>query len=180
MGKMPLRAVLTVVTVLVFGMCHNGVDRGTSAAPGAPKSSTPVVDTVVVAVPDSLDRLIGVLRKLPGSFQRIRPGGPHAFTGDREIILAISAFEDSAVVRLVDCLDDLEPATATLNGERVPMGVMCAEALRFTASYEATDEDGDIDATWPGYFNLPASPEELRAAKRAWQEVVREKRYMIP
>lgn len=72
----------------------------------------------------------------------MQPNGPYVFTGDRDIIYAFSTFEDSAVVRVVECLDDLEPAAATLDGDPVPMGVMCLEVLRCTASSEATDAQG--------------------------------------
>lgn len=134
----------------------------------------------IQAVPsDSLAALIGTLKHVPGRFEQ-GVNGVMVFKGDRNIFRAIREFEDNAVVRLVACLDDTMQAAATSNGRNVLTGVMCDQALKATAYYEAVDERGDADPTWPGYISPDATATQLRAAKKAWEVVVRKRAYVIP
>ncbi|HEX7041204.1 MAG TPA: hypothetical protein VF202_13890 [Trueperaceae bacterium] len=182
MPGITISIVLALVTGFSAAGCSGGANEEAQAgAAETASAATPISGATATPEPaDSLGKLIEKLGQLPGSFERTGRSGAYAFTGDRNVIHAIVLFEDAAVPRLVDCLDNTEPAAATLNGEPVPVGVMCYEALRFTASYEATDEQGDLDPTWPGYIGPDATAEDLRAAKGAWEEVVRRKAYVIP
>lgn len=100
-------------------------------------------------------------------------------TDDLRLFNQIRALGEDVVPTLVACLDSEIPATATMEGKRVPLGVVCMEALERTVIYEATDSSGDIDPTWPGYTLPTSSAEERRAAKAAWLVVVREKAYLL-
>jgi hypothetical protein len=128
--------------------------------------------------PDSLGALIQRLRVLPGSFEARAVSEVVRFRGETTLLVAIADFGHEAVKRLVDCLDDAEPARATFRGDAVPVGAMCYEALRMTAYHEATDERGDVVTGWPGYIRSPTL-DQLRAAKAAWQDVLRRRAYTL-
>jgi hypothetical protein len=100
-------------------------------------------------------------------------------TDDFRLFSQIRALGEDVVPTLVACLDSEIPATATMEGRRVPLGVVCMEALERTAIYEATDSSGDIDPDWPGYTLPTSTAEERRAAKAAWLIVVRKKAYLL-
>ena len=117
------------------------------------------------------------LARLPGNFTAWDQG-PWEFTGDAQVLRAFDEYGDSAVVRLVECLDRSEPARATAKGKPVPVGVMCYWALRRLAYFEWHEDPAYADG-WPGEIEPTASLEALRAAKQAWAAVVREKRYRL-
>ena len=85
--------------------------------------------------------------------------------------------KDETVSGLVGCLDSLAPSESLLSGKRVPLGVICYEALTQTVYHEPHDARGDIAKTWPGHISPTASADELRAAKKAWTEVLRARSY---
>lgn len=86
----------------------------------------------------------------------------------------------SAIASLVNCLDDTSPSASRLNGQPVPVGVMCYEALTQLAYHEPADADGDVAASWDGWIAPDATPEQLRRAKAAWQTVLAQKTYILP
>ncbi len=137
-------------------------------------------DGSVQSTQDSLSQLIQALWEIEGSFEPSGFGGSWVFNGDRSVIIAVARFEDAAVAPLVDCLDNFELARATVSGRPVMKGTMCAEVLRVGVIYEATDDDGEFDANWPGYTDPLATEDQLRAAKEAWLGVLERKAYMIP
>ena len=90
-----------------------------------------------------------------------------------------SGNQEQTLLELVDCLDDLSPTKARLDEKSVVLGVVCYEALTQLAYYEATTPEGDIAGEWEGNISPNATSEELRAAKRAWHNVLREKKYIF-
>jgi len=123
----------------------------------------------------SLAALIDSLRNLPGQFSLSSPAH-WQFSADPSSFAALFDYGDSAVVRLVDCLNSREPATATLDGHRVTLGVMCGYALQLMAS--ATEYEDDPRG-WAGVILPRATPAQLDAAKKAWQEILRRHAYSI-
>jgi hypothetical protein len=97
-------------------------------------------------------------------------------------LAAILAEQDTQTTlrSLVDCLDDTTPSASRLNGQPVPLGVVCFEALSRLAYHEPTDVDGDIAPSWDGWISPDATPAQLRRAKAAWQIVLAEKTYILP
>lgn len=128
-----------------------------------------------LAVPAGLPTLIDSLKRVPGAFAG--SAGRWRFSGTSDVFNSIAEHEDSAVVALVDCLDRADSATATVAGRRVLVGVMCFAALQRMA-YPTEHEDAD-ESSWPGIVAPTASAQQLKAAKREWLRVVREKRYRI-
>jgi hypothetical protein len=124
---------------------------------------------------DSLGVLTGNLGQLPGSYS-IGAHGQWVFSGDRKLFEAIAAHEDSAVARLVDCLDDTTAAIATVEGRPVSVGVLCYEALRFAAYAEP---EGIDSGEWPGTVMPTTTGQGLRDAKAAWLKVVRQRGYRL-
>ena len=90
-------------------------------------------------------------------------------SGNPELVLAA----------LVDCLDDLSPSASRLDGKKVAVGIICYEALTLLTYYEATAPGGDIARDWPGHISPTATGGELRAAKEAWSQVLKEDRYVF-
>jgi len=89
----------------------------------------------------------------------------------------IGSADDQIVRDLVDCLDDATPSATTLKGDRVPVGVVCYEALSQIVYYEPTEPNGDIARWWPGHVEPTATLSQLQEAKRAWADVLKKKAY---
>ena len=128
----------------------------------------------------SLRDLLSRLRSVQGEYERSSNRGVWEFKGNRDLFVAIAAYEDFAMPRLVECLGRTEASAVTVNGRPVPLGVVCYQALMTTAYYEHGDANGDITFDWPGYIGPEASPEQLKAAQAAWHDVVKKKLYVIP
>ena len=165
-------AYLGLSTMLAFAACRQAPESGAGAAGTAQTASAPLVSAT-----DSMGSLIHRLRTATGTFQR-EGDGAYRLSGDRGLLEAMRAFGDSAVSRLVACLDDTTTATATLDDRPVTLGVMCNEALRAVAYYEATDQSGGL-TSWPGSVDARASVDQLVRAKQAWQQVVRRRAYVL-
>ena len=86
---------------------------------------------------------------------------------------------DEIVLVLVECLDDNSPSQSALDANRVPIGIVCYEALTQLVYHEPIEPGGDVAAAWPGHLSPRASPAELRRAKAAWRKVVRDKSYVF-
>jgi hypothetical protein len=129
------------------------------------------------AISESLNILLAKLPTVSGELN-----DPHEFTGDMTVLRSITDLGDSAVARLVDCLDRTTPSAVTYKGRQVSVGLLCYVVLDRTAYYEAYDERPDdshrYDA-WPGSVTYSATPEQLRQAKRAWKDVVRRRVYHL-
>lgn len=128
---------------------------------------------------DELSILIDSLRVQPGLFQQDATTGVWKYSGRLDLIDRIRAHGHEAVVRLVDCFDRTEPTQTALASNYVALGVMCSEALRHIAYYEAADEFGDIDATWPGYVQATSTHSELVQARSAWRDAVEKRSYAL-
>lgn len=132
------------------------------------------VDNQVV-VHDSLATLVSRLRTLRGEFRRVPPYGLWEFFGRKELFIAIAQFGDSAVERLVSCLDD-SSSSATRIGDRVVLfGAVCYEALNWVAYVEMPVEK----LPWAGDVEPTAGAQQLRRAKAAWEEAVKNKTYSL-
>lgn len=121
--------------------------------------------------------LIDSLRSLTGQFELL-PENRWSFVGSSGVFGEFVPFGDSAVVRLVDCLDGPGEGVATVGGRRVPIGVLCAWALRHVASFESGAED-EVNGTWPGAVEPTATRAQLEAAALAWRQVVAAHRYRL-
>ena len=141
--------------------------------PRSPSRATRRAEVSASPPRDSLDALLAILPEVQGLFTRVLGW---EFVGDREVLTSFYPFGDEAVRALVDCMDDPRLTSVLAEGERVPMGVLCAEALGLMA-YAAEHEDGDGD--WVGTVEPTATPAELKAAKDAWLEVVESGGYRI-
>lgn len=80
---------------------------------------------------------------------------------------------------LVACIDDESPTQTRLNGKPVMLGILCYQALTQIVYYEPTEPGGDISKSWPGHISPIATVNELRAAKRAWQQVLENKAFIF-
>lgn len=82
---------------------------------------------------------------------------------------------------LVACIDDEFPTETQLNGKSVILGILCYQALTQTVYHEPTSGrlDGDIATNWPGYTSPIATIDELRSAKKAWQQVLNSKTFIF-
>lgn len=123
----------------------------------------------------TLSALLDSLRRVPGEFS-LSPASMWRFSGDPSVFVALFDYGDSAVARLVDCMDRSDPVIATLNGKPVVLGIMCATALQRIAS---ASEHEDASDKWTGVIEPSATPVQLKAAKKAWQEVVARKAYRL-
>ncbi|MDR1849447.1 MAG: hypothetical protein LBQ75_05350 [Zoogloeaceae bacterium] len=84
---------------------------------------------------------------------------------------------DNLLAELIDCFDDPSPSASVFQDQPVPLGWVCYSALTGLVYHEETDEEGDI-TEWDGYPEFPATLQDMKAAKTAWQKVLREKTYL--
>jgi hypothetical protein len=135
----------------------------------------------VVSSVDSLRFFVRSLDTLGGTFTVTSAGG-WTFSGDATVFTRIGNFGDAAVAELVSCLGRSNPSRALLDAKPVPVGVLCYEALRRTAYYEAYEERGESSnkyERWTGHLRPNATPAQLRAAAEAWRQVVARKAYRL-
>ena len=122
---------------------------------------------------DSISALIERLRTASGRFVEL-PTRLWELQGVDSLLEAFAPFRDSAVVRLVDCLDRTEPTAMTVGGRPVLLGALCFEALTHIAYAEP---EGSETGEWPGVVFPDAAGPQLTAAKSAWAAVVRSRGY---
>jgi hypothetical protein len=164
-------AVLRLLPALLFAVAC------TRAKAPSQATEQPVIAQVPSAhsaSADTLSVLVDSLTRLEGEFVATQVG-TYEFSGDRSVLLAFTTYGDSAVAKLVDCIDRPDLAAARFRGSPVRVGFMCLTALEHTI-YSTKHEDAD-DPEWPGLVEPGADPAALRAAKKAWQEVVATKAY---
>lgn len=169
-----------VLIACAFLACsESGGRQGTVARQNAQQK----VDTSVggsVTARDPLPALIARLPGLTGNFERSGLGH-WEFSGDKQLFSAIAEYGDSAVARLAECLGDTTRAIATADGRPVLVGYMCYAALDRTAYHEW--DPADFQATkskrWQGVLDPAAAPNDLRAAQKAWKDVIARKRYSL-
>ena len=166
---------LTAPVLMVVALAC--ADRKTDRLPQTKGASTAANQAVArEGVSDSVQVLVEKLKHLPGI---IPDTGIERddFGGNRETLIALSRQGENAVAPLVECLDRMDPAVATYKGAPVPMGFMCYQALRITATYEPTNAQGESDPAWPGILTAESKGPQLQAAKQAWTTVLRDKKY---
>lgn len=78
---------------------------------------------------------------------------------------------EEKLATLAGCIDDPRPAAARLDGKAATLGAVCYQALRLFAYVEAEN--------WPGHIGPLAGPAARRGAKRAWQDALAERRYVL-
>jgi hypothetical protein len=102
------------------------------------------------------------------------------YSAREELERILSTAEPRAIVPvLVDCLDNSAPSRSTLDGRPVSVGMVCYEALTQLVYYEPTAPSGDVALEWEGYVAPSASAQDLRAAKKAWMQMVEQDAYIL-
>jgi hypothetical protein len=135
-----------------------------ACAPGQIRQETP-------SVLDALARLEGTIQLDSATGQYVLP-----HRARMETILA-SVDVDSIAAVLVAHMSDAEPSNVTLNGRRVPRGMIYYEALSQLVCYEPTTSGGGSDSSWAGHIEPTATPAQMDRAQKAWAEVVRTHAY---
>jgi hypothetical protein len=120
------------------------------------------------------------LSQLKGEFIWREDLGKYHYSNKLQIekILSTQNTEET-IVFLVDSLDDKSKTQSKIDNETVPLGIICYEALKQLVYYEPATPDGDIEQNWPGYISPKSTPEEIKAAKKAWNKIVKTKSYII-
>lgn len=168
-----------VVSVLTFmgpGVTACRTDEARSAADSAPPQASKVASRQTdIANRDTLGALVSQLKTLPGDFRQVGPHGAWEFEGDKQLFMAIASFGDSAVVRLVQCLDDSTRSAVRVGDRPVLVGAVCYEALHNVAYVEKPTED----EPWVGDVPPNADARRLKRARDAWEEAVRTHEYNL-
>jgi hypothetical protein len=129
------------------------------------------------------------LAAFQGRFDTLPGHGEYQYSRRKELIDLVLAHTPGAqrdrlsaaiLSELVDCLDDPSPSASMFGEQTVPVGWVCHAALTGFVYHEAVDADGDIAPAWVGYPSLPASPQDMQAAKSAWEKVISGKQYRFP
>ena len=128
---------------------------------------------------DSKMELVMALSSVEGQYIQEEGAQSYSYSGLDKLHGIVGSYAPVSILpTLVDCLDDMSETRSSLNGKSVARGVVCYEALSLLVYYEPTAASGDIAKEWPGHIGPTASEEQLIAAKKAWQQVVKEKSYM--
>jgi hypothetical protein len=119
-------------------------------------------------VPSSarLDTLIGQLASLHGEFTE--PGMVYGLISDYRGIGEIVSADTLAIHKLVACLGDKRRSHVTLSGERVPVGMLCAETLLDTKYVRTGLQYGRFPNDWPGLVEPTTDVARLARAQSAW------------
>ncbi len=97
-----------------------------------------------------------------------------------QLLVAWEGEERDELVRILYGNWDNETITqSTFRGQKVALGHLCYEAMRLLVTYEAVDEEGDVDLTWKGHIQVDEGLKGLRQAKMAWSSVMRERKYVF-
>jgi hypothetical protein len=112
------------------------------------------------------------LRALPGEFAYIdaeRTG--YLFHGDERVFLRVGAADSLIVPALIDCFGRSEPATATLDGTPVPLGIMCWQAFLRTKYYQPRQRVTSLPLRYQNrpITRLTSSPEQLAQIRQWWR-----------
>jgi hypothetical protein len=123
-------------------------------------------------VPRSVDQLIEALRTLPGDFRFIDPEQTgYMFTGSEALFRQIAALDSVAVPKLIDCFGQADPTAATLDGQPVPIAVLCFQAFIRTRWFQARRRTRTLPmgAQGVGAVRLRSTPEQLVRARDWWR-----------
>lgn len=127
---------------------------------------------VVPRVSTAAEAAVEQLRTLPGTFEYIdaeRTGW--FFRGDEIVLLRIAEADSLIVPTLIDCIGRTEPATAKLDGQRVPLGIMCWVVFGRTKYYGGHSRIATLPLEYRDrpMIRLNATPDQLRALGAWWR-----------
>lgn len=129
---------------------------------------------------EELNNLKSNLSQIKGEFVWREDLGRYHYSEKLRIEEILSAHSSEKLVALlVDSLDDKSKTQSKIGNENVSLGIICYEALTQLVYYEPTTMDGDIEQSWSGYISPKSTPDEIRAAKRAWKKVIDAKSYIF-
>jgi hypothetical protein len=130
--------------------------------------------------PGSPDPMLKELSEIKGKYTWDKELNRYIYS-DKQRIEAILSTRDTelALKTLVGCLDNFELSNSVIQDKRVVLGIICYEAISQTAYYESTAQDGDVAKNWSGHILPTATPDELREAKKAWENVIASKTYIL-
>jgi hypothetical protein len=154
----PVRRARLLVVALTLELLSCSPASDQTAEPIAAKNETPTIQSE--------------LTRLGGSYEWNNDVKGYVFTDKSAIEKIVGTVTDQTILDLVNCLDNAGLSQTTLLGQPVVVGVLCNEALGQIVYYEPTTESGDLAAHWPGHVEPTATVDQLKAAKRAWTEVV--------
>jgi hypothetical protein len=122
--------------------------------------------------------LITSLKELRGEYERMANVEGYVFNKKSELETIVSSKGiDQTIQVLAACLDNVTPSNVTLGGKQLPLGILCYEGLTLLIYYEPTTSSGDVALKWPGHISPTADPNQMRAAKKAWTKVVKERSF---
>lgn len=130
--------------------------------------------------PSGQARLVGALSNLGGQYVWNEQTKRYGYSDKLKLdeIVALENRQDVLPI-LVACIDDESPTQTRLNGRPVMLGILCYQALTQIAYYEPTEPGGDVSKAWPGHVSPNATVNELRTAKKAWQQVLESKSFIF-
>lgn len=168
--------VVSTLVLMSQALAACGLDGARSAGDSAhSRPSTSASRQTGNAYGDTLGVLVSQLETLPGEFRQAGPHGAWEFEGDGQIFITIAKFGDSAVARLVGCLDDTTRSAVRVGSRPVLVGAVCYEALHRVAYVEKPAED----EPWVGDVPPTADAGRLKLARAAWAEAVRNHEYNL-
>jgi hypothetical protein len=129
---------------------------------------------------DSLNRLMTRLAAVEGHIRLAGDSSSWYLEEQGGVVSGLWSFDDVAVRRLVECLDDARPSGTRLGGRPVAVGVVCHGALAgLTFRGRPSARFGRVVRDEPGHVHPLATADELRAAQAVWEDVYRRGDYRL-
>jgi hypothetical protein len=92
----------------------------------------------------------------------------YGLAADRTALDAIAEADTIGIRSLVACLSDARRSQVTVHGQRVTVGMLCAEALTSTPYVQAGIRRRGFPEGWRGLASPTADPHELGRVQQAW------------
>lgn len=120
------------------------------------------------------------LSNLDGQYPNSVTSGRPRYSRLTEIARFVDSQPREVVLgELIDCLDSTDLTQSSFDGQRLPLGIICNEALGVLAYFETADSNGDLVSNQKRLLHPDSSIEELRETKRLWIDVLDRNTYVF-
>jgi hypothetical protein len=149
---------LAVTATIALGACHRTI--------AAPRYIAPEPRPIPTAA--RIRALVAELPQLEGYFTN--PDHVYSLITDYRPIAELASADTAAILPLVACLRDTRRARIRYQGQRVSVGLVCAQVMLDTRYVERRLQYDCFPSDWPGVVTPTLDETTLMRAWQAWQQ----------